>query len=97
MRKLTVGLIFGGQSPEHEISIMSARSVFKEADNDKYEVIPIGITKKGKWLSPASSLTILNNDDYDEVNENFSNNQIRIEDSLHSFLKQNFDVVFPLP
>src|SRR5438105_5128055 len=48
--KLRVGLIFGGRSGEHEVSLASATSVMANLDSDKYEVVPIGITKDGSWL-----------------------------------------------
>src|SRR5436309_35796 len=51
MKKVRVGILFGGRSGEHEISLLSAASVFKAIDQDKYEVVPIGITKEGKWLT----------------------------------------------
>ncbi len=50
MAKLRVGVLFGGQSSEHEVSLASARSVMAAMDPDKYEVVPIGITKRGAWL-----------------------------------------------
>lgn len=49
-RKLRVGVIFGGRSGEHEVSLLSARSVVDALDRDKYEVVPIGIDKDGRWL-----------------------------------------------
>lgn len=57
--KIKVGIIFGGRSGEHEISIRSAKSVIEKIDKEKYEVIPIGITKDGRWLSPAESALML--------------------------------------
>ena len=50
-RKLKIGVIFGGRSGEHEVSLQSARSVMEALDREKYEVIPIGIDKRGRWLS----------------------------------------------
>jgi D-alanine-D-alanine ligase len=49
--KLRVGVIFGGRSSEHEVSLNSAQSVMRALNPDKYEVIPIGIDKNGRWLS----------------------------------------------
>src|SRR5437588_9009305 len=49
-KKQRVGLIFGGRSGEHEVSLASATSVMANLDKDKYEVVPIGITKEGGWL-----------------------------------------------
>ncbi|MBK8902961.1 MAG: D-alanine--D-alanine ligase [Anaerolineaceae bacterium] len=50
-QKLRVGVIFGGRSGEHEVSLNSAQSVMRALDPDKYEVIPIGIDKNGRWLT----------------------------------------------
>ena len=50
MKKLTVGVLFGGQSPEHEVSRLSAQAVINNIDKEKYDVTTIGITKSGKWL-----------------------------------------------
>lgn len=49
-RKLRVGLVFGGRSGEHEVSLASAKSVMENLDRSKYEVVPIGITREGSWL-----------------------------------------------
>lgn len=56
MSKVRVGVIFGGRSGEHEISLRSARSVIRELDESKYEVIQIAITKSGRWYSGADAL-----------------------------------------
>ena len=50
---LRLALIFGGRSAEHEISLASARFVHSMLDRDKYEVVPVGITPAGRWVSPA--------------------------------------------
>src|SRR5579859_7482065 len=49
-RKIRVGIVFGGRSGEHEVSLASATSVIANLDSDKYEAIPIAITKEGSWL-----------------------------------------------
>jgi D-alanine-D-alanine ligase len=59
MKKLRVGVIFGGRSGEHEVSVRSARAVIDAMDARKYEVVPIAITKEGKWLSPAAAARLL--------------------------------------
>lgn len=46
MTKLKVAVLFGGVSTEHEVSIVSAKSVMQNLDKEKYEIIPIGITKR---------------------------------------------------
>jgi len=58
-RKLKVGILFGGRSAEHEVSLVSATSVINALDKDKYEIIPIGITPQGKWLSTSDALKLL--------------------------------------
>ena len=50
-KKLRVGVLFGGRSGEHEVSLLSAASVMQAIDRTKYEVVPIGITKQGLWLT----------------------------------------------
>jgi D-alanine-D-alanine ligase len=50
-KKLRVGVLFGGRSGEHEVSLLSAASVMQAIDRSKYEVVPIGITKQGMWLT----------------------------------------------
>ena len=58
-RKIRVGVIFGGRSGEHEVSLRSGQAVIDAIDHQKYEVIPIAITKKGQWLSPAAAMELL--------------------------------------
>ncbi|HEX8737275.1 MAG TPA: D-alanine--D-alanine ligase family protein [Pyrinomonadaceae bacterium] len=57
--KTRIGVIFGGRSGEHEISIRSAQTVIEQIDKDKYEVVPIAISKEGKWLNPVEALAML--------------------------------------
>lgn len=49
-KKIRIGIIFGGRSGEHEVSLASAESVMANLDRDKYEIVPIGITREGSWL-----------------------------------------------
>lgn len=58
-KKVRVGVIFGGRSGEHEVSIRSARAIIGAIDRRKFDVVPIAITKEGKWLSPAASTSLL--------------------------------------
>ena len=54
-KRLRVGILFGGRSGEHEVSLASAASVIRALDTEKYEAVPIGITKDGRWLvGPAA-------------------------------------------
>src|SRR6266851_480631 len=59
MNKLRVGILFGGRSGEHEVSLLSAASVLNAIDKDKYEVVPIGITKDGRWLTASDAENLL--------------------------------------
>lgn len=54
-----VGLLFGGPSPEHEVSVVSGRGVAGALDMERFDVLPIGITRGGRWLAPESSARIL--------------------------------------
>jgi D-alanine-D-alanine ligase len=58
-KKLCVGILFGGRSGEHEVSIRSASSIIEKIDHRKYDVLPVAISKEGKWLSPRISTSIL--------------------------------------
>ena len=57
--KIRMGVVFGGRSGEHEVSIRSARAVIEAIDRERYEVVPIAITKEGHWLSPAEAVRML--------------------------------------
>src|SRR5438067_9879816 len=58
-KKLRVGVLFGGRSGEHEVSLLSAASVLKSIDKKKYDVVPIGITKQGHWLTAEHAEQLL--------------------------------------
>ncbi len=57
--KLRVGVIFGGRSGEHEVSLRSAESIINALDREKYQVVPIAITKEGKWLASSAATNLL--------------------------------------
>jgi len=61
-KRLRVGVIFGGRSGEHEVSIRSAASVIEAIDRKKYDVLPIAISREGKWLSPPDASQLLPQD-----------------------------------
>ena len=60
-KKIRIGILFGGQSAEHEVSIQSAKNVVAALDKSKYEAVPIGITKKanGIVLPKRNSISLL--------------------------------------
>ncbi len=60
-KKLRVGILFGGRSGEHEVSLRSARSILQAIDRKKYDVVELGITKEGRWLTGAAAQNLLGN------------------------------------
>ena len=66
-KKLHVAVIFGGRSGEHEVSLMSARSVLSVLDPSKYEVTQIGITREGKWLTGKDVLDKFERETVDDL------------------------------
>jgi D-alanine-D-alanine ligase len=61
-KKLRVGILFGGRSGEHEVSLLSAASVLRAIDRKKFDVVPIGITKDGHWLAAGDALGLVEGD-----------------------------------
>jgi len=59
MSKLRVGVLFGGRSGEHEVSLLSAASVVNAIDKNKFDVVPIGITKEGRWVTAGDAERLL--------------------------------------
>jgi D-alanine-D-alanine ligase len=58
-KKLRIGVLFGGRSGEHEVSLLSAASILKAIDKKKYDVVPIGITKQGRWVTSHDAQALL--------------------------------------
>ncbi len=69
MAKLRVGILFGGRSGEHEVSLLSAASVLNAIDKTKYEVVPIGITKDGRWLTAEHAERLLKGKSEDHADD----------------------------
>src|SRR4030081_869715 len=59
MSRIRVAVLFGGRSGEHEVSCVSARHVAAAFDADRYQVVPVGITRDGRWLLPEASRRVL--------------------------------------
>lgn len=57
--KQRIGILFGGRSGEHEVSLLSAASILKAIDKKKYDVVPIGITKQGRWVTSHDAQALL--------------------------------------
>jgi D-alanine-D-alanine ligase len=101
--KIRVGVIFGGRSAEHEVSIVSATSVINALDRNKYEILPIGITPEGRWLSSAKALELLrervnieNLPEHILVPDPRKQGLIELKDSSAQPAPQQIDVAFPV-
>ncbi len=104
MKKIRVGLLFGGRSGEHEVSLASATSVLQALDLDKYEAVPIGITREGHWLIADSPQHLLKQEVTLELPETTEalpdvthHGIVRVDERGGIDLHQTaVDVVFPL-
>lgn len=100
MSKLRVGIIFGGKSDEHEVSLMSAASVINAMDKSKYDILPIGITKQGKWLIYDGDIEQIPNGNWESIAEkNLEENPDKYSFSVIGTppnLKDSIDVAFPV-
>jgi len=104
IKKIRVGIIFGGRSGEHEVSFCSASSIIKAIDKGKYTVVPIGITKEGRWISPQDSELALQSGKIDGkntvilLNDSFSKSLVCIDNNQKldkSSALEKLDVIFP--
>jgi D-alanine-D-alanine ligase len=92
-KKLRVGVLFGGRSGEHEISLRSARSILKAIDRKKYDVIELGIGKEGRWLGGAESQALLGEGATGEV---VSGGLSIAAAAAEPALSTGLDIVFPV-
>ncbi|HLX75501.1 MAG TPA: D-alanine--D-alanine ligase family protein [Terriglobales bacterium] len=69
MSKIRVGILFGGRSGEHEVSLLSAASVLDAIDKEQYEVVPIGITKEGRWVTAGRAEQLLRSNNIGQGHE----------------------------
>lgn len=77
-KKIKVGIIFGGKSAEHEISLQSAKNIFQAIDKNKFEVFLIGINKNGQWFLNEHSQFLLNTDNPKLIALNQSNQPVTL-------------------
>ncbi len=105
MKKLTVAILFGGRSGEHEVSLQSARSVMDQIDREHYDVLPIGITQDGNWLVGENTWEALSTKDTTQLLPAFmlaepGNHTVytRQETSQGTIISpyRKIDVVFPV-
>lgn len=104
-RKLRVGILFGGQSAEHEVSLQSAKNVIASLDRTKYEPVLIGIDKEGKWHLQEESQFLLNayNPKLIALNKASSSvaltpwkSKINLQSIDGDKVSKNIDVIFPV-
>jgi D-alanine-D-alanine ligase len=107
MGKKAVGILFGGCSAEHEVSLQSAKNIFDAIDRDRYEAVPIGIDKDGKWLlyeAEGGTGFLLNADDPKRISLNPGGTPAALLPGLGGILahidgsgrKTRVDVIFPI-
>ncbi len=103
-KKLRVGVIFGGRSGEHEVSLRSAESVINAMDKSKYEVVPIGITKEGRWLTSANAAALLpaalmasnSNQQVTIIGDPTRRGLTRLDERKRLLPSERLDAVFPV-
>jgi D-alanine-D-alanine ligase len=93
VKKLRVGVIYGGKSGEHEVSIASAASIFKHLDRDRYDAVPIHITKEGRWALAAHAPTAISAAD---VHKQGRADGLQTIDPTTVLGGSGIDVVFPV-
>ncbi|HEX7715052.1 MAG TPA: D-alanine--D-alanine ligase [Bacillota bacterium] len=104
--KIKVGLIYGGRSGEHEVSVLSANAVLSAIDREKYEVYPIGITKEGTWLPGQSPAPLVASEELqvrmltDDSSQATANTALlKLENNkgrILAGLKDAVDIIFPV-
>lgn len=103
-RKIRVGILFGGKSAEHEVSLQSAKNVIDAIDKEKYEVVPIGIEKSGRWILGQANDLLINADDPKAIALNTGSHPValapesdgKVTDLAKHTIDTTVDVVFPL-
>jgi D-alanine-D-alanine ligase len=91
--KLRVGVIFGGKSGEHEVSIASAASIFKHLDANRYEAVPIRIEKDGRWVLTGTAPTAIS---AAEVLKQARTEALQVVEPTEAIGRSAIDVVFPV-
>ncbi|MFC3041663.1 D-alanine--D-alanine ligase [Virgibacillus xinjiangensis] len=105
MGKIKVGIIFGGKSAEHEVSLQSAKNIVEAIDRKKYDIVLIGIDKNGKWQVNDPSSYLVNADNPKQIKLSKSDENVAIVPGAtrNQFIHQStydqldqLDVVFPI-
>ena len=95
MKKIKVGIIFGGKSSEHEVSLMSAKNIIYAIDKKKYQIVLLGIDKNGNWNYYDIKNYLLNENDPKKIKLNRPLKALQIDFSKTNVQKP-FDVAFPV-
>ena len=105
MKKKVVGILFGGKSAEHEVSLLSARNIFEAIDRDKFDPVLIGIDKTGRWILNDAQKFLLNPDNPSLISLNTEGRNIAMKPEsrelmssggTNAFESLHIDVVFPI-
>lgn len=105
IKKTKVAIVFGGRSPEHQISLLSAQNVLKSLDKDKFEPVLLGIDKKGVWHYNPESMSLKHSAEADNISMGGADNPVLIsqntdEHTVTAIKDQQFlsgiDVLFPV-
>jgi D-alanine-D-alanine ligase len=103
-RKIKVGILFGGKSVEHEVSLQSAKNIFDALDREKYIPVLIGIDKSGRWFLNDESRFLLDADDPKRIRLNLEGDSVALAPQRGGFIsgrtgtgeEKNIDVIFPI-
>src|SRR3990170_359243 len=96
-KRLKAGILFGGRSAEHEVSVVSAQAVMAALDTQRLQAVPIGVTKQGTWLTPADTeraLTSIRSERFRALEEPLGQGILHRTQALGAL--RRLDVVFPL-
>jgi len=96
-KRLKVGILFGGRSAEHEVSVVSAQAVMAALDADRFQAVPIGVTKQGTWLTPVASeraLAAIRSERFRALDEPLGRGILHRTQALGAL--RRVDVAFPL-
>jgi D-alanine-D-alanine ligase len=93
MKKLRVGIIYGGRSGEHEVSVVSAASIFRHLDRAKYDAVPVLIAKSGQWVLGGKAPDVLN---AGAVGDADATQALQPTEPSAAVAGSGFDVVFPV-
>ncbi len=95
-RKLKVAVVFGGQSGEHEVSLMSVSSVLRALNKEKYEIIMIGITRQGAWKHYDGPIEEIITGEWEKSSKNLDESAYCFLNTGRGIPNSSIDIVFPV-